>query len=515
MFQSLKIKQGTSEIGCVALTPQLRDKLRSYGFDDARFNRFSHQIGASRFGSGEVLVTDAALSSMTAGGDVSLLIGDTNSPLEIGGLEALCANPLLVSNRGSQLFSMTLVDERYRSDVVCEKSYNMTRPSDRTMFAADTATDASTPMTTDEIVSELVTLLGWTVTVPDLTSETDAPLDVACEGRRAVETLDDLLGRLGYVLVPKIGGDFEIVAINNTTAADVVEAHAASVMGGSAVWGSSVDAFVSQTLPSVAWQTSQQPGGVDVLFARANATVENVEISKITGLSGTGGVSRLRSDGWAILDRASTPALTNQSEIDSRATLASDAYRQRYTSGALDVQLRGAVSVTPSAAAAEIEWRHTEAGTITRVRSRLHDPIRGWSLRGGVSSGLGAGAWPGPFGEVVIGSAWASIPAIVTARSASEPTAIESVTYSIEPLAGGIPEQTGVGQVASPAAGDFHLVRPGWPESDLMVTPAEVGTPCVIRPYPVGEGATYGTAYAVMQLAEVADSEECGSGGGA
>ena len=116
---------------------------------------------------------------------------------------------------------------------------------------------------------------------------------------------------------------------------------------------------------------------------------------------------------------------------------------------------------------------------------------------------------PGATGPVVR-APWDPIPAVVSGASGTTPAAIDTVTYDVRPIAGSLAELIGVGQPPNPiVAGTAWIRRAGWPRDTLKITPAAVGTPCLIQPYPVGSGSSAGIAYAVYELDEAAETEDC------
>jgi hypothetical protein len=374
-------------------------------------------------------------------------------------MRALPPIPLLVSDRGTPLYALPVVDARYLWRSACTQDFNVSR-FNRSKVVTETADGADDPYTSNEIVADLISTLGITLAVGPSITENHPPVDVLAKGRLASETLDQVLANGGKMFVAHTDGTFSALALGDTTCASLIDTHKNALLHGSALYGTSADAFVSAHLPNVFWQGSAAPASVDVVFPLVSAAIPYLTQVDIRNVA-TPGTLNVRS-GWKHTIHASgyghkfTSGTLNATELGERAEDAAYAYLDRFVAGAMDAVFAGVFDVS-TGGAADIEWIIDGVhGSMTRLHSGLHDPIRGWKHGpDSARAGLGVSAFPTPFGSVVTTHPGV-FPISLTQTGGSQGTAsaAASWTYTVTETASALQLGTSVNPVNAP-----HLWR--------------------------------------------------------
>jgi hypothetical protein len=395
------IQTTINNLPCVAITPDLAERLCELGEDPAKLNYLRWPAGASNYAQGVFLMhSDDArqLASTDRSVAVALALTDDTQTRPQDGvinpgmyqIEHRPVHTISVNGTTTSLVAVTVVDTRYFwTGTLVNDGYNMTTTGDRTAYYTQSELTGS-PYTLTQLINVLLTSLGIT-SVTEVVAPAATPNDQLINGERAGDALDRLLASAGLVLFayPTVTGgkwycidapsrfNVNTLLANDRFLADRVAGDIVSTAG---------------TADGRAWYNATMPSSVTVLFPReipasagdtaasANPPVmrqfytKTSTAGKPSGVTGRAGYTEALHDTmWAI---GTIGSETNAAALATRADAIATAYYARYSVNRTVCKLKGYAAVAPIPGV--VTWRLTPTGPYTEINTNEN-----WGIYGG------------------------------------------------------------------------------------------------------------------------------------
>lgn len=533
-FQVIQIVAGLTTYSGISMTAELRASLAMVGVDCSTLNRIRWPMGAANHAHGEVLIDETTLrailadNSNTLPGTCSVKLGEKDSEITLVGMKMLNPRPLTVAGTGGypgvatsgqvRLYALPVVDGRYWRNDRAIKSYNVAGPAGSGIYNSTSKDPASgTLYTYDEILTDLYSDAGFTVTVTDAYDGTSRPYDVASSAHMAARIIDNLLAETGRVFVAKIDGTYAVQFVNNTNVVAVLTSVSGRIISGTASWAVTAGSgWLDQTFPSIKWQTNIIPPTVVVQFpyylpAETTATKvrQNRTMYEVTAAY-TASSASLNSNASNSPQYLSDPTparglltVSNTAELATRSSdLAKSFYRRFLTGEMRNVVLSGIVSPTLGGACTVVEWVLDENGAYTIINAHADNPLLGMVT--GAPSVMASGdalATANTSGTVVVRTQQRLCLGTVTAVTGASPDVPSNIAYT------GTIDGQFAPNVFSAKTPIQRLIGPGYPGKIVAGT---VGSKVVlnITDNPAGQNPTVDL---LIALGESLATESCGS----
>lgn len=490
---------------------ELWEALTRSGYNPADYNRITWPTGANRYASGLILLDSGQMQRILGAGSgtdiptCSIVMGDEGSTITLASMSLGAPKPLFVRAQGYRiaaadeyashpdnpvglsLYAVPVHDKRYYWSKANTRDYNVRAAGAMCKFLTDTTIDASTQYSYDQVIADLATNLGETITISGAWAGTSKPVNVIGEGVQIASLIDEMCAETGRVLGLSLSGSAAINYIDAAKVTALIVANSSKLVSGCAYYApvsAGLTGHLREITPLTIWSVNEIPNTTKVSFPGFSAAcIERSDDYNVSGITATtaGLTGKSGNQHWiqhhAPALRGSSGAIINNTELDARATDLTTAYYRRFKAGGMDAIFAGIIDHTASQSAQTAEWILDGIGGFhTRVYQELNDPIYGLVPRMPDSMIRSSGAirvMPAACGGVILQSEQQTEHVQigrVTARSAATGAAI---TYTIDADSGAQWTMGTAGNAKTPAFRSFP--------SNVKLTAAAVSSPALFR----------------------------------
>lgn len=489
----------------------LWDALTRSGYNPAEYNRITWPTGASRPSSGMLLFDSGTMQRILGAGSgtdiptCSLVMGTEGSTITLASMSLGSPRPIFVRAQGYRiaapdeyashpdhpvglsLYAVPITDKRKYWSKANTEDYNIRAAGAMVKYLTDTTIDASTQYGYDQVIADLASNLGETITITGAWAGSSKPVNVVGEGVPIARLIDEMCAETGRILGLSLSGSAAINYIDSTKVTSVISSNISRLISGCAYYapvGASLSGHLREVTPLTIWSVNDIPNTTRVTFPGFSAaSIERSDDYSTSGITATtaGLTGKTGYQYWiqhhAPAIRGSTGAIINNAELDARATDLTTAYFRRFKAGGMDAIFEGIIDHTASQSAQTAEWVLDGIGGFhTRIYQDLNDPIYGLIHRMPDTMIRATGAIrasPAACGGVILQTEQQTEHVQVgrvTARSATSGTAI---TYTIDADTGAKWTMGSAGNAKTP------LFRPVG--STVKINAAAVGSAATFR----------------------------------
>lgn len=505
------IQIGSEKYPIRLIGAELWEALTRSGYNPNDYNRITWPTGAERYGHGLLLLDSGQMQRILGAGSgtdiptCSIVMGDEGGTITLASMSMGAPKPIFVRAQGYRiaaadeyashpdnpvglsLYAVPVYDKRYYWSKGNTRDYNLTASGAKCKYLTDTTVDASTQYTYDQVIADLATNLGETITISGAWAGSSKPINVIGEGVQIASLIDEMCAETGRVLGLSLSGLASINYIDAAKVTALIVAKSDRLVSGCAFYApvsAGLTGHLREITPLTIWSVNEIPNTTRVTFPGFSAaSVERSDDYSVAGITATtaGLTGKSGNQHWiqhhAPALRGSSGAIINNTELDARATDLTTAYFRRFKAGGMDAIFAGIIDHTASQSAQTAEWILDGIGGFhTRVYQELNDPIYGLVPRMPDSMIRASGAiraMPASGGGVILQSEEQTTHVQIgkiTARSATTGTAI---TYTVATDDGAKWVMGTAGNAKTP------LFRPV--SSSVKMTAAAVGSAAMFR----------------------------------
>jgi len=464
------IKIGTDHYPIRIIGAELWDALTRSGYNPADYNRITWPTGAARSSSGLILLDSGQMQrilDVDSGSDVpecSIVMGAEGSEITLSSMSLGSPRPIFIRAQGYRiaasdeyashpdnpvglsLYAVPVHDKRYYWSKGNPDDYNVTASGAKCKYLTDTTVDATTQYTYDQVISDLATNLGETITISGSWAGTSKPINVIGEGVQIASLIDEMCAETGRVLRMSLAGAASINYIDANKVTALITANLSRLMTGCAFYApvsAGLTGHLREVTPITIWSVNDIPNTTKVSFPGFSAaSIERSDDYNVSGISATtaGLTGKTGNQHWiqhhAPALRGSSGAIINNTELDARATDLTTAYFRRFKAGGMDAIFEGIIDHTASQSAQTAEWVLDGIGGFhTRIYQELNDPIYGLVPRMPDAMIRSSGAirvMPAACGGVILQSEQQTEHVQIGKITARSATTGAAITYTVE-----------------------------------------------------------------------------------